>query len=95
MGINFKEMELTQSAAIGTNDLGAHAVGIQDAFHCALNLVVERRPAAMRIEFVGRIVKGDIALFAKVSPLPFVIHILPGVGIFSAFVQYNSFFFLC
>src|SRR5689334_16670034 len=68
--------------AVGAADLGAgHAVGeIVDLFDRARDGVVERRPAAVRVELVVARVEGGAARAALVHALGLGVDVLPGPG---------------
>ncbi len=64
----FAEEDMTEmSIAVVTADLGPPAIGISQALHCARKIVVERRPAAARIEFCFGIIERSIATPAEVG----------------------------
>ena len=65
----------------GAGDLGALPVRVLGALHGAGHLVVEARPAAMRIELVLRTVEGRLAAAADVGPRAFERDVLPVYGL--------------
>jgi hypothetical protein len=85
--LSFKNMA-EMSAAIGAHDFHSfHAernIGVAD--DSARNLVVERRPAAAAVKFVGRLVQRGVAASADVRACGFVVPIFASEGAFGAFL---------
>lgn len=80
------------SAAIGTDDFGAFAIGVRDALDGAFDLVVEARPSAARVKLVIRSVEWCAALAAGVGA-GFVRFIeFSGKGGFGPLVDYYASF---
>lgn len=82
-------------AAAGAGDLRTHAVGIGGAAHGPGDLVVEARPAASRVELVGRAVERRAALAADVGARLAVVVELSGEGGFGSLLFDDPFLFGC
>ena len=80
-------------ATISADDFGSIAVGVGDAFYGAGDFVIETRPAAMRIEFVGAAIKRSAASFADVCSAAGIIQVFAGIRGFSAFIYDYAFLF--
>ena len=92
--LSFKDVAEV-SAAIGAHDFYP--------FHAKRNIgmtddgtgyfVVERRPTAAAVKFIGRLVQWGIAAPADVCACGFVVPIFAGEGAFSAFLGNHIFLF--
>lgn len=90
----FSEKHMTEvRAASDARDLRTGAVRVHRAPDGAGNLVIEAWPAAVRVEFVLRIVQRRFAAPADVGPLTLEGDVLPAVGHFGAFMDDNPLLF--
>lgn len=79
--------------AVVADDFRALTVRVGKAFNGAGKRIVKTRPAAVRIEFVGRFIKFRAAAFADIDAFFSVQVIFVAKRRFRTFVQNDSFFF--
>ena len=66
LGQAFAQEDVAEmTAAIGAFDLDSAAIGIGQARHGAFDLLIERRPAAVRVELVVRAIELGVAATAS------------------------------
>ena len=82
------------AAALCTENFDSVAICVGFPSDGAFNLIIERRPAAMSVEFVLRAIQWCIAPFTDIVPAGLkMVGILAGIWDFSAFVQQDVLFF--
>ena len=82
-------------ATIVADDLDTTAIGIRHFLYCSWNFIIKRRPAAIGVKFIFRLIQWCVAPATYIGAMFFVIGVLAYKWPFGAFMHDHSFFFVC